>query len=256
MNMQQISLFGSGSISFVENVPTMTSSLSSLPLEFLLVSTNYTNLEVVKAGSQQCGVNLDYASTVQSARDHMMRRKVDGVILDLDIGAALELMTSIRQVASNRRAFIFACVGGQLESAAALKAGANALLQKPLDAQTVASNIKSFQVIITCERRRSFRYPATVSVSLMVGGIKHNATTINLSEGGLAVRLPKVLPRSAPVDFLFQLPSGAYISGRGKIAWSNQEGVAGVEFQELREKSRENLVAWLVKLVSKPGERS
>ena len=221
---------------------------STLPttLEFLFVSTDPTSLQAVKSGATECGASLDCTSTLESARDYVAHHRVDGVILDLEASSTLDMISSIRQIAPNRRAFIFACVDNHSDSVAALRIGANVLLHRPLTTQNIVTNIRTFQVIMACERRRSLRHEVRVPVSLIVDDIKHSATTINLSEGGMAVRLSKVLQCSTFVDFLFQLPAGAYVNGRGRIAWADDSGLAGIQFQELRDKSRENLLSWLV----------
>jgi hypothetical protein len=47
------------------------------------------------------------------------------------------------------------------------------------------------------------------------------------------------------VDFEFELPFGAAVSGRGQVAWTNQEGMAGILVHLFHGKGREQLEAWL-----------
>ena len=62
----------------------------------------------------------------------------------------------------------------------------------------------------------------------------------------MAVRLPKMFQCSTLVDFLLQLPAGAYVRGSGRIAWAEESGLTGIQFKELRDKSQENLQTWLI----------
>lgn len=222
----------------------MGMSTASVPLEFLLVSGDHSNLNTVKTGLGSIGANLG-CTTAQEARDYVDHHKVDGIILDLEVGRAVDFITSVRFGAANRRAFIFACVGGNTESAAALKGGANALLRKPVTPESIASGVKAFKGIIVCERRRSFRHPVTLPVHLTTPAANHRALMENISEGGMAVRLPKSLDTSSLVDFSFELPFAARITGSGKVVWANREGLMGVEFFGLQQIARKALLAWL-----------
>ena len=115
-----------------------TTTLSTA-LEFLLVTAEYTILKTVTAGLKQFKANIGCMTTMDAARDYVGRRKVDGIFLDLQVESALDLITAIREGTSNRFAVIFACVGDRLESKAALRAGANVSLQKPLVLENISS---------------------------------------------------------------------------------------------------------------------
>jgi len=67
----------------------------------------------------------------------------------------------------------------------------------------------------------------------------------NLSEGGMAARTARALKHNALIDFDFDLPARASVTGRGQVAWTNTEGMAGVILQNFRGTGRENLEAWL-----------
>src|SRR5207247_1525885 len=66
-----------------------------------------------------------------------------------------------------------------------------------------------------------------------------------LNEDGMAVRTARALKHNALIDFDFDLPARASVTGRGQVAWTNTEGMAGVILQNFRGTGRENLEAWL-----------
>lgn len=220
-------------------------STAIVPLEFLLVSSDHSTLKDVTAAVSNVGVNLGCTTTPQGARDYIGRHKVDGLILDLEVGTALDVINSVRGGNANRRAFIFACVANKTDSAAALKGGANALLERPLTQASISSGIRAFKGIIVCERRHYFRHAVMVPVVLLAGDAKHRAIMENISEGGMAVRLPRTLATSTHVDFSFELPFGPRIPGTGRVAWSNREGLMGVEFLVMDPGARKILLSWL-----------
>ncbi len=47
------------------------------------------------------------------------------------------------------------------------------------------------------------------------------------------------------IEFAFELAHGAEISGKGQVAWTSSEGMAGVLFQTLHGMGRGHLGAWL-----------
>jgi len=66
-----------------------------------------------------------------------------------------------------------------------------------------------------------------------------------LSEGGMAVRSARSLNQWSVIQFAFELSLGVEISGKGQVAWTSSEGMAGILFQTLQGMGRGYLGAWL-----------
>ena len=185
----------------------------ALTLEFLLVSSESSTVSSAQAalpligGMVACG-----APSADAARELITTRKVDGVILDVDIKNALDLISRMRR-SKNARAFAFVCVRNDAEEAVALKGGANAILTKPLSVKTVSSQVGSFRSIIASERRRYQRHDVTLPVVITHGDIAYPGIVENVSQGGMAVRLPCLLPGGSPVEFSFDMESGITVEG-------------------------------------------
>lgn len=215
-----------------------------ITLEFLLVSNNPSTLMVVKKAADSIGSNLNCVTSAGAARVHIAQHRLDGVILDMDVDSAAEIILFIRQGSSNRRAFIFVCAEAAA-APAALKGGANVLLQKPLTAESIAADIGTFKNIMACERRRYFRHHVTILISLTFNGMTQAAMLDNLSEGGAAILMRNPFERSGVLDFSFELPFGPRIAGRAQVMWTNSEGIMGVEFRLLHGTSKDDLANWL-----------
>jgi response regulator RpfG family c-di-GMP phosphodiesterase len=217
---------------------------SPLELEFVLVSGDYATMNSVSGGVKKYGAKFILVPTAEAARDCLNRRKIDGVFVDLDVPGALGVMEAIRKGTSNCKAVIFACVTDAREYTHALSAGANFLLRKPVNEDSVALHITIAKELLERERRRYFRHVLNVPVALKDGEVEHARMT-NLSEGGMAVRTAKALRHDAVLDFTFDLPLGGIVSGRGQVAWMNTEGMAGITLQTFRGEGREHLEARL-----------
>lgn len=226
-------------------------------LEFLLVSNDYATLTAVSGGVKKYGAKFGLVPTAEAARDYLERKKIDGVFVDMQVAGTLELIEGVRKGSSNGKAAIFACVATTEESTATLNAGANFLLRKPLSVEAVALHITIAKEIMLRERRRYFRHPVNLPVTLKDGEVDQHARIMNLSEGGMAVRGGKGLKHTSGIEFVFELGLGAEISGRGQVAWTSSEGMAGILFQSLHGMGRGHLGNWLTareQLGIKPGE--
>ncbi len=216
-----------------------------LELEFVLVSSDYTTMNAVSGGVKKYGAKFILVPTAEAARDCLNRRKIDGVFVDLEVPGALGVMESIRKGTSNAKAVIFACVLHAKEYTGALSAGANFLLRKPLNEDSIALHITIAKELLERERRRYFRHAVNLPVTLNDGEAGQHARMTNVSEGGMAVRTAKTLKHASMIDFAFDLTPGASVIGRGQVAWTNTDGMAGIILQTFRGTGREHLEVWL-----------
>ncbi|MGB2590384.1 MAG: PilZ domain-containing protein [Candidatus Acidiferrum sp.] len=214
-------------------------------LEMLLVSKDYATLTAVSGGVKKHGAKLGLAPTAEEARDYLDRKKIDGIFVDMQVRGALELIESVRKGPTNAKAAVFGCVQSAKETTGALNAGANFVLRAPLSVEGVALHITIAKEIMLRERRKYFRHPVNLALTVKDNGAEQHGRITNLSEGGMAVRTGKRLKQAAGIEFRFELAFGAEISGKGLVAWTNAEGMAGVLFQTLHGIGRGHLGAWL-----------
>lgn len=214
-------------------------------LEFVLVSSDYATMQAVSKAVRKIGAKFVLVPTAHEARECLNRRKVDGVFVDMEVPGALGLIESTRKGTSNNKAVIFACLLNARESTQILAVGANFLLRKPLTEDGVAMHIKISKDLLTREQRRYFRHPVNLAVTVKEGGLEQQGRITDLSGGGMAVRTAKPLKHGAVLDFAFELSLGVKISARGRVAWVNSEGMAGIVFQTLRGKGNDQMNAWL-----------
>jgi DNA-binding response OmpR family regulator len=219
---------------------------SPMTLEFVVVSSDYATATAVSRGVKKYGAKLSLSPTADSARDCLGRRKIDGVFVDLEVPGALGLIAAVRKGTSNSKAVIFGCVQSSKESTVTLSAGANFLLLKPVTAESVALHITIAKELLERERRRYFRHSVNLPVLLRDGDGEQRARMTNLSEAGLAVRVTKPVKHSSVIEFEFELSFGAIVSGKGLVAWTSKEGLAGILIQSLHGKGREQLESWLL----------
>lgn len=223
----------------------------TITFKFLLVSNESSAQEAVHEALSAVGGTVESATSIEAARDLITSHRVDGVILDVDIKSALDLISRMRH-SKNARAFAFVCVRNDAEEAVALKGGANALLGKPLTVDSVSATVRSFKSIMASERRRYQRHDVTLPVVIALSENTYQGIIENISQGGMAVRLPCLLPESSVVEFSFELGNGVAIEGNAQLRWANPHGLVGMEFRSLPPQSREWLTSWLREKASAP----
>lgn len=222
----------------------MPADTFAVTLEFLLVSSESSTQDAVQAALKNVGGAVECRTSPDAGRDYVKSHKIDSVILDVDLQSALEVIAQMRQ-SKNARAFAFVCVNNEAESAVALKCGANALLIKPLSVESISSTVGSFRSIMASERRRYQRHDVTLPIVIGFNENTYQGIVENISQGGMAVRLPCLLPTSSLVEFSFDLESGAIIEGSAQVRWANNVVVVGMEFRSLPATSRDELAKWM-----------
>ncbi len=216
-------------------------------LNFLLVSPNEDVSKLIARAAGAIKASLNVAPEFDAAEEFIRRRRLDAVIVDFDLETAGHFTASIRAGNSNKLAVIFACLSSAPQKQHALTAGANFVLQKPLSFERVTDALISAQEMMLRERRRYFRHPLYVPIAVVSDSHEHRLTTLNLSEGGAAVRAHQPFDTGTLVAFRFALPTGLDIEGRGEVVWSNDDGAMGLRFHTMKDDAKTHLMHWLEK---------
>jgi CheY-like chemotaxis protein len=220
--------------------------MSSLrTLEFVLMSNDYSTFTTVSAGVKKFGAALTLVPNSEFARNCLARRKIDAVFVDHQVPGALEFIDSIRKGTSNSKVVIFACIVDSSFSTAAVSAGANVVVKKPITAEGVTMHITLAKELMMSERRRYFRHPVNLHVLLKDEESQQHAKITDLSEGGMAVRTARPLKHSSLVEFAFDLSFATNLTGKGQVAWTNTEGGAGISIRFFYGTGQVQLKAWL-----------
>jgi len=221
--------------------------------EFLVVCGDRPVFKSLAAAIRHVNGRLNCAPSASSAGCYLARRKVDGIVIDMNVPGALELIQRARAASANKASVIFACMGVTAEAHFALRAGANFVIHRPLLPDKIAHMFSVAAGMMAAEKRRYFRHPLMVPVEMKVNGRDLESTMSNLSEGGMAVWSLHYHPPGSKVMFSFALPFGGEIRGTGTITWTNQDGLAGVKFNILSDQAYTHLAAWITGREAKPA---
>jgi CheY-like chemotaxis protein len=221
-------------------------------LQCLLVTQERELLELVRPALENSGMEVEVRAEARSALEICGRRHLDGFLVDCDdVPGGRELLASIRASGSNRMSTIFAVINGTTSITQAMEEGANFVLGKPLAGERFQAYLEVARVSMEREHRRYFRFPVNLPIRVQnAESVGTEGRMVNISEGGLAVRLAPGGGLQGTVRLEFTLPSleAFTVQAKGEMVWGDTAGLAGVRFLYMGEESRRRLQEWLGQL--------
>ena len=125
--------------------------------------------------------------------------------------------------------------------------GASFIFEKPISVEQAVHTLSAARNMILDERLRYHRETLDVPVSLTyTNRTRQRAHLMNLSQGGIGVRLQRPHETSGVVKVSFTLP-GTKLAMKfaGQVAWKDKQGNAGIRFTEAETVSKRQLRLWL-----------
>jgi hypothetical protein len=174
------------------------------------------------------------------------RRKFDAVIVDLQLGEQSGLILDEARISpTNQTAVTFVISSGDAEGAAFRKKS-EFVFERPLSIQSIRSTLKPAYGLILRERRRYFRCPVSVPVTILRQSMPEvRCHSVNISEGGMAVSTIVPLVTGEDVQVQFTLPDHERaLLAESKICWL-KSGRLGVRFVSLSKECKSELQGWL-----------
>jgi len=109
---------------------------------------------------------------------------------------------------------------------------------------------------LCAEQQRYYRKQTSAPVQLKHADEMMDASLLNISLGGAAVSVHKLLSQGAQVTLRFQIPeTDVHAELQGRIAWANKEGHHGIQFGEVSSEVRTYLQRWFQAEMKKDGWR-
>lgn len=222
--------------------------MDSAVVRVLLVSRQIQTIEVLCQLMQHLAMHVEPCCDCAAAMRKLCRAKFEGVVVDLDTEKnAIELLRKLREMTSHRAAVAYAIVKDTGQKAEAFQAGANFVFEKPLSAALIDRTLKASYPLLIRERRRCFRCPIQTTTYVRTDSVaEFSATSLNLSESGIAIISPVPLRAGNRLHLRFQLPGRSnFLTITGEVSWSDASGRAGIQFLSPPPNVSEQLQTWL-----------
>ncbi len=212
----------------------------------LLVSADPVTIQQFSDALQELSISPDVCQQVPLAAGLLNRRKFDAVIVDLQLGEQSGvILNEVRLSPSNQTAVTFVISGSDAESVAFRKRS-EFVFERPLSAKSIRNTLKPAYGLILRERRRYFRYPISIPVTILRESSQEvRCNSINISEGGMALSTFVPLIPGERVEVQFTLPDRKVpCSAQSTICWT-KTGHLGVRFISISDEHKSELQVWL-----------
>jgi CheY-like chemotaxis protein len=217
-------------------------------LDSLLLSQDDEVVRVIRPTLEKLSIDVEICHEARAGADILISDKFDAVIVDCDdLNGGLALLQGLRSTPSNKSSVAFAILNGKRTTTQeAFGMGANFVLQKPISVLNASRCFHAALNFMVKERRRYFRQPVKMLVKVVLEEKTLNATSTNISEGGIAVRLREAMPKGATPRLKFSLPgANIHLEVEAEVAWADVKGLVGFRFHDLPQSSQEQLEQWL-----------
>src|ERR1035441_10537124 len=209
----------------------------------LLVSDDAATIRQFSLALRELSISPDVCQEAAGAVRLLNRRKFDAVIVDLQLGEQCGLILGeVRVSPSNRTAITFAIGGDNVGSTASFRRRTSFVFERPVSAQSIRSTLKPAYGMILRERRRYFRCPASVPVTVLIKNLPEvRCHSANISEGGMALSTSVLLSLDEEVQIQFTLPGHEIpFSVKSAVCWLKSSHL-GVRFVSLSDRKSTRL---------------
>jgi hypothetical protein len=215
----------------------------------LLVSVDPVTIQQVSHELQELSISSDVCPEVPPSIRLLNCRKFDAVIVDLQLREQAEaILDEVHLSPSNRTAVTFAISGSDAAATAVFRKKASFVFERPLSAETIRTTLKPAYGLILRERRRYFRCPVALPVTILrQSSPEVRCCSVNISEGGMAVNTFVPLSPGEEVQVQFRLPGHEVpFLAESRICW-RKTGHLGVRFVSFSPEPKSKLQDWLSK---------
>ncbi len=177
-----------------------------------------------------------------NAAERLHKEKFEACVLGLGTGADA-LMEAARSSRSNSRCVLYGVGGNAQQAMKYSKYGINAMFHEPLERQAALKLIRATRMLVLHEFRRYVRIPVMTEVSVVGDKVRFNASSIEMSTGGMSLRTPEDVPVGTNVEVSFSLVTLPRMAVKGVISWRKPK-LIGVRFDQADER-RGKVKVWI-----------
>jgi hypothetical protein len=213
----------------------------------LLVSADPVTVGKFSVALEELSLSSDVCPGILASIGLLNRRKFDAIIIDLQLGERCGLiLDEVGVSSSNRTAVTFAVGSGDAASTASFRRRTSFVFERPVSLQSIRSTLKPAYGLILRERRRYFRCPTSVPVTVLRTHMPEvRCNSVNISEGGMALSTFVPLAFGEQVQVQFTLPGHEVpFSAKSTVCWF-ETGHLGVRFVSVSDEHKAELQGWL-----------
>ena len=212
-----------------------------MTLSSMVVSRDWQEVSVLECILGGLHIAVDVETEVTRAQAKLAKSKIDALIVDCDLSGTASFLRSVQNSVP------LVIVSGSNGRNRLEATGAAFVFQKPISVEQAVHTLSAARNVIMDGRLRYHRESLDLPVSLNFGSRRRcQAHLMNLSQGGVGVRIHETLPLASPLQVSFALPgTKRSLKVQGQVAWIDRKGNAGIRFLEVAPTAKRHLQLWL-----------
>ncbi len=219
-----------------------------MTLNSLVLCTDEKIVRVLRRVLGDLDIRMDMCADTDSVLRKLTRQRFEGIIVDCGAPGASDVLRSARSAPCNKQAVVIAIVEESVGLKSVFGQGAHFVLYKPVSSERAKSSFRAARALMKSERRRNVRVAVQIPVMMQSPeqGSSLRVTTVDVSQGGMAIAVPKSRRPVGRWQISFTLPgtSGA-LEMPAEFAWEGSRAQAGLRFVQATPEATHRLVEWL-----------
>ena len=219
-----------------------------MSLKSLVLCSDDKIVRVLRRVLGDLDIEMEICPGSDSVLRKLTRQRYEAIIVDCGADGASQVLKSARSAPCNKQAVAVAIVEPEIGLKTAFGLGAHFVLYKPVSSERAKSSFRAARALMKSERRRNARVVVQIPVNLHSNdhGTSMTAMTVDVSEGGMAVSIPKQYRPSGRWQISFTLPGSAHhLDLAAEFAWEGSRAQAGLRFKQLSAETTRQLRDWL-----------
>lgn len=219
-----------------------------MSLKSLLLCSDEKIVRVLRRVLGDLEIEVELCPNADSALRKLTRQRFEAIVADLGDPGASAVLRSARLAPCNKQAVAVAIVEPRVGLKAVFEIGAHFVLYKPVSSERAKTSFRAARALMKSERRRNVRVAVQIPVVMRSSEVGANmkVTTLDLSEGGMAVALPSRKRPTGRWQISFTLPgTNAPLEIAADLAWEGSKDQAGLRFLQPTPEAALQLREWL-----------
>jgi hypothetical protein len=217
-----------------------------MTLSSMVVSRDWPEISVLECILGALHIEVEVETHPSQAKEKLAKSKIDALIVDCDLDGSANFLRGLEDGALLQTVPLVIFSGCRAKDKAN-ESLATFFFQKPISVEQAVRTLSAARTMIVDGRLRYHRHPLNAPVQFSCGPKKQvDAQLMNVSQGGLRVRLAKPLPADGPLKVSFALPgTECRVKMEAEVAWQNRQGDAGIRFVSQTRPTQRELQLWL-----------
>jgi DNA-binding response OmpR family regulator len=215
-------------------------------LKTLLLSSDEKAVHILRRVLSDLEISVEHCFAADEAILLITRQRYEAIIVDAsNREKAASVLEVARAAPINKRALTIVLVESSVGLKGGFDMGAHFVLYKPFAVERAKASFRAVRAMMRRERRLQLRIPVEVPVECYGSG-RYKATTIDISEGGMAIQFIGRVAKDESIRVSFELPGmGRKLDINGDLAWETEGDKAGVRFTNASDEQRMMIQQWM-----------